>query len=125
MAAPIGRLELDGRRIRNVAMNAVNRAMAEFAPIIQADIQRRISKPYPPASKPGQAPHLRTGELHDSIAVTSSRGSLKVRGAEHAVYLENGTINMAPRPFVARVLYDGRTKYAEKIAARAKELMRR
>jgi len=123
--APIGRLGIDGRKMRHLTMNSVNRAMAEIAPVIQADIQRRISKPYPPESKPGQAPHLRTGALHDSITVTSSRGSLKVRAAEHGVFLENGTVNMAPRPFVTRVLYDGRTKYADKIVTRARELMRR
>lgn len=123
--AIVGRLQLDGRRVRNIAMNAIHRAMAEVAPDIQASIQRRISKPYPPASKPGQAPRLRTGELHDSVTVTFSRGSLKVRTAEHGVFLENGTVNMQPRPFVARVLYDGRSDWATKIAKLAREKMRR
>ena len=40
-----------------------------------------------------------TGELRDSIETDLTRHSIEAT-AEHAIYVEEGTINMAPQPFL-------------------------
>ena len=98
-------------RIRSKLMLAMHEEGYEA----KQNIRQAISTPYPPASAAGQPPHLRTGELHGSVDyyVTANGVSadLTLRAtADHAVYLEFGTQNMAARPFmrpeIARVRND-------------------
>lgn len=59
------------------------------------------------ASAPGEAPAVRTGRLINSLRIRKSNGGLKIRiSAEvgHAKFLEHGTKNMAPRPFMKPVV---------------------
>jgi HK97 gp10 family phage protein len=70
------------------------------------NIRRSISTPAPPASAPGTPPHKRSEDLRDSIRheVVQANGvvvELKfIADSEHAVYLEEGTEKMSPRPFM-------------------------
>lgn len=55
------------------------------------------------ASAPGEAPATDTGHLVNSIHVDAGPGELAaevVVGAEYGAYLEFGTTDMAPRPFL-------------------------
>src|SRR4051812_26774339 len=78
------------------------------------ELKQTLSEPYPPASKPGEPPHKRTGELQQSVGyeVTTEdkvvKLTLKVT-ADHAFYLEYGTATLAPRPFFRRA-FDKATK---------------
>lgn len=59
------------------------------------DIKSSLSKPYPPASQPGQAPHRRNGFLRDNTKGESGRNGLRITAkltntAYFADDLENG-----------------------------------
>lgn len=59
------------------------------------------------ASKPGEAPAVRTGDLLNSIKYNIKRSQSEVLGAvgsdlQKAIWLENGTSNMEARPFLLK-----------------------
>jgi hypothetical protein len=88
--------------ISRAVVDGMERASDE----IIEDIKQRISTAYPPASKPGEPPHRRTGNLlasNDSF-VTSDVGGLEVtmtlsNSAFYAGFLRDGTSKMAARDF--------------------------
>lgn len=56
----------------------------------------------PPRSKAGEAPHIDTGKLIESLYVEMDAESLVARigtTVEYGAYLERGTDRMAPRPW--------------------------
>lgn len=54
------------------------------------------------ASAPGEYPAVWFGELFDSITVKKTPRQVRlIVNAKHGVYLEYGTVHMAPRPFIA------------------------
>jgi len=65
-------------------------------------------EPYP-GSSPGEAPARRTGNLRDSIKVTSyqigEEFEFSVRAADYAGFLEEGTRKMSPRQFMMKGLH--------------------
>jgi hypothetical protein len=64
-------------------------------------VREAISKPYPPASSPGNPPHRRTGALWRSIFATEGNDRVTVAASEpHGEYLQRGTRRMAARPFL-------------------------
>src|SRR5947209_7057098 len=71
------------------------------------ELRTVLSRPYPPASRPGEAPHLRTGTLRDSVSTSfdEARGEGRVDvAAPYAGYLEAGTKRMASRPFALKTV---------------------
>lgn len=55
----------------------------------------------PLPSPPGSPPFAKTGELVNSIReIKRNENEYDILGTEYALYLEYGTINMAPRPFI-------------------------
>ncbi|MCU5070091.1 HK97-gp10 family putative phage morphogenesis protein [Bacillus pacificus] len=59
------------------------------------------------ASKPGEAPAVRTGDLLNSIKYNIKRSQSEVLGAvgsdlQKAIWLENGTSHMEARPFLLK-----------------------
>lgn len=89
---------------------AVMRAFETAGKTLVAGTVRDVSTPWPPASRPGQPPHRRTGGLARGITHRVSRSghtlSLAVGVpasspvARQARALQGGTRRMAPRPFV-------------------------
>jgi len=72
-----------------------------------SEIQDSLGTAYPPASAPGDPPHLRTGVLRRSVRIEEVGDDyVKVSAggvgdlAPYAVHLEYGTSRMQPRPFV-------------------------
>jgi hypothetical protein len=57
-------LEADRRRLQQNA--------GEAAALIQAELRAALGTPYPPASRPGQIPHLRSGALQASAYATAA-----------------------------------------------------
>jgi hypothetical protein len=72
---------------------------------IVMEIRRVLSITYPPASRPGESPHRRTGTLRDSVAsrldATESIGWVSV-DTPYASMLEDGTRKMKPRPYAMK-----------------------
>src|SRR4051812_47974766 len=89
------------QRIKSKTLKAIKAAGQDT----ENYIRQSISIPYPPASSPGQPPHMRSGELLAGIGHSvDEQGDgivLSVTSqAPHSTYLEYGTAHMAPRPFM-------------------------
>lgn len=93
-----------GRRSWEIRQ-AIGDIMEKVAAHIVRKIKADLNTPYPPASVPGEAPHRRTGNLRASVDYWINRKTLEVDigvnvDAPYWQYLEFGTVNMAPRPFL-------------------------
>lgn len=91
----------------NTAAQAASLAMAKFTAQL---CQEAVSVPYPPASQPGEPPHLRTGTGRDSIVArpdptqaNTSRLVVLPQGW-YMVLLEQGTERIAARPWLVPTL---------------------
>jgi len=90
--------------------STVARAMEGAGSALVSATKARVSAPYPPASRPGQPPHRRSGGLQGAMASRVSRSagavtlSMGVHAsspvADQAKALARGTGRMAPRPFL-------------------------
>lgn len=95
-------------------MRATFRRRITAAAIVVRDAAKAsLSTAGPPASAPGQPPHLRTGRLKTSIAyeVTESSRGVEARvgtNVQYALHLELGTSRMAARPFLRPALANSR-----------------
>ena len=129
MARPAGQLQATfrTRQVADASIRAVRRAMAEVATEIEASIKQSISIQGPPPSRPGEPPHKDTGRLHATFRVTAGQKGLNVWAQPYAWFLEGGTVNMDPRPFVGPVMrgrYGSgllRKSWDEEIARRARK----
>ena len=75
------------------------------AEALERQVKTRVADPFPPASRPGQPPHRRTGALQRGIQTTARLLVNRVRisltaAAHYARFLQRGTRKMARRPFV-------------------------
>lgn len=104
----IYRKSWDARKLKLSARKEAASRLSLAAQYIRAYIVRSISKPYPPASSPGEPPHARSGRLRGSVvAPPVSPNELVARvGAtvEYAPLLEKGTKKMSARPFFGPAL---------------------
>jgi|SRR3990167_1728275 len=90
---------------------AITRGLTKAAAEAVEQIQESISISYPPESFPWQPPHLRSGDLRRSVRIENvepMRVTMAVGGegsmAPYAAWLEFGTSEMEPRPFVQPIL---------------------
>jgi len=75
--------------------------MEQAADYLAQKTQEAIATPYPPASSPGNPPHLRSGDLQRSVHPVLMPNSFKVvADMPYALMLEFGTSKMAARPFL-------------------------
>ena len=125
MARPSGTLItqfiLRGRPLKIVQV-ALDKAKRQVANEMVAAIRSTIQIPYPPASVPGEPPHRRSGRLTKSVRIKATKAGLNVRTVSYGFYLEGGTSNMAPRPFIRPVLFDegARVKWQRRISQLAR-----
>lgn len=94
-----------------VVRSAIADGMERAAVNVRRAMRRRINKPWPPASRPGQSPRRRTGNLWRSVTYKINRQTLEIwigpgEQAPYGLYLEYGTKRMAPRPWMFRGLKD-------------------
>lgn len=85
------------------ALTAADRAIpggvAAAAKPIEAYLKLKVSKPYPPASRPGQPAHRRSGRYMRNWRVRGLGKVLTIRNFTfYAGFLEAGTRFMAARP---------------------------
>ena len=91
----------DANMVTGVTKAAMRRALQRVAPKMVAELQAVINKPYPPASQPGSPPHKRTGLLQNTLqAVVVGHNRIQILGVDYGGFLEHGTQNIAPRPFL-------------------------
>lgn len=111
------------KRTFRVSKNAVNKALKVVAKEIERDIKKRLDKPFPPASRPGQSPHKRTGRLQRSVIATAGNGTIRVRTVNYGLFLEKPRDISKSRPFVAPVLLGAKNKkkWEKKIATLTKK----
>ena len=90
---------------------SITRGLTKAAAEAVEQIQEEISESYPPESFPSMPPHLRTGALRRSVRIDSvepGRVTIAIGGpgtlVPYAGYLEFGTSEMEPRPFVQPIL---------------------
>lgn len=89
--------------ILNSPHGGVGRDLARRAVQVESRAKELASGAYPPASQPGESPHLRSGRFRSSISWrlgVDSEGLYADIGSnvEYAGYLETGTDRMAARP---------------------------
>lgn len=86
--------------IESIAIDILN----ESGVLMVADAQDLLSETYPPASEPGNVPHMRSGRLRQEVEYTLIERSdnyptvVVYSTAPYAEYLEYGTFKMEPRP---------------------------
>lgn len=107
------RTRLDTSRLDEIVRvlpERTRRATEAAADDIVQDIQEHWSGHYPPASSPGQSPAVRSGNLDSSIRAQpiddgfTQMISPDLQQAPYGLFLEEGTTNMAPRPYLLPAL---------------------
>jgi hypothetical protein len=120
LRAAIDTRELSGAVVKELRLGAVR---------IQGDVVRSIQNSPPTgktyrrgnvlhtASSPGNAPRTDTGRLVQSARVEPTQGGADVViASNHAVHLEYGTRNMAPRPHLEPAAERNADELAEAVA---------
>lgn len=108
-ATRVRRITFVGRKVLGVTRNALAKARKQVAKEIQADIRKKISKPFPPASTPGSHPHSRRASgLKVNVFVKNEGRDIVVRVPQYGIWLEGGTSRMRARPFIARNVFQKR-----------------
>jgi HK97 gp10 family phage protein len=102
------RIYFNTGRIIKRAQKATAKALDKVAKEMTQDIRRKISKPYPPASRPGAHPHMRrpTVGLRSQTKVERKGKKMWVKTPQYGIYLEGGTRKMKARPFIRRNIHD-------------------
>lgn len=79
-------------------------AVYEAARVLAREITARVSaKQYPPASRPGEYPAVRTGRFSRSIRVSrGGRYATVYSAVGYGHWLNVGTTRMRPRPWLGR-----------------------
>src|SRR6185436_10705844 len=107
MARPVGTevVSFDVRRAIKATQAAMAQGFREVAADMAVYLDRQVSRPYPPASKPGQYPHIRSGEFAEGVTITGTVNGIRVySAAPHGIMLQTGTVNMDPRPWATKLL---------------------
>lgn len=107
MARTIAKVTWNGDRIERGMREGAESGVKAAALHLKAKLQENLGTQGPPRSLPGNFPHMDTGELHDTTTAVADLKRLSwrvVMRAQHAIHLEFGTVNMAPRPFARRTM---------------------
>lgn len=99
----------------------LNQNLKRAAVFVANQTKKQLGEAYPPASKPGEPPALRFGELRRSIAWEVDESAHVARvgsNKDYAGYLERGTSKMDARPFLQRTLNENWKVVAHIIAGR-------
>tara|TARA_Y100000310_G_scaffold344157_1_gene455430 strand:+ start:5909 stop:6280 length:372 start_codon:yes stop_codon:yes gene_type:complete len=98
----------DASKLTSEVERKSQRGIEKAALFLVREIKQSLKVPGPRkgnrgarASKPGEIPHFRTGDLSRSIDYVTGRLSAKVgTGKDYGLYLELGTKNMSKRPYL-------------------------
>jgi hypothetical protein len=81
----------------------IEKRLGKCGEMLASQIRRNLSGPYPPASLPGEFPHLRTGKLRQSVH-WERMGSKRVRVGSPLHYA--AIHEFTERPFVRRTFVE-------------------
>lgn len=87
-------------------------------------IKLKLSEPWPPASAPGEAPHVRTGTLRRGVTgrvEDDSKGIVilvGVAGVPYAADLEFGKSRLAPRPYIRPAIQENKKEIFNALGGR-------
>lgn len=100
-----------GGKVKKIILTEMMRRMDEVALYLENYVKDSLIVPFPPASVPGEPPHMRSGNLLNSIVkerigLTLRVGVATAAAANYAKFLEIGTKKMAPRPFLRPALWN-------------------
>ena len=101
------KLDWRGQQFVKAIEKQLARNLKPAGQVIQDEMKDLIHVQGPPPSSPWNPPHVDTGELIASIDVAAVPSTLEVyigSTLDYAVYLEEGTPSMEPRPFMIRAL---------------------
>jgi len=106
--------------------SAQKRAFKRLASEIEGTYQRALNrKHYPPASKPGQVPSRRLGNLADDTNVKAEGRTIVVRTYNYGIWLDGGTSKMQARPWIRRFVHDKPEKWEKRFQKLLKEEMKK
>ena len=97
------------------------RAMAKARRQVAKEMDKRISDlidtPYPPASRPGNPPHMRRpgAGLRSKTKVVAKGKDIIVKTTNVGIWLEGGTRKMAARPFIRRSIHKDRRNWERRL----------
>ena len=121
-AGPNVQARWHGPRFMAIAENAVEEAVARAGLRVQIEAIRLVSQAaFPPASKAGEPPRVRTGTLLRSIdqetfrATTADFTARVGSNLKYGFWLETGTRRMAPRPWLRPALDNKRNQIVDEI----------
>lgn len=89
----MGQLNLDEQLFFDRLGGRLSPGLDRAAEAIARRMRNLVDTPFPPASRPGNPPHKRSGNLQDKIQVVKSGPLSRQIGsaANYAIYLELGT----------------------------------
>ncbi len=109
-----------GRVIRRM-QKGVGLAFREIAQEMTTAIRDKIDDPSPPVSAPGTPPHSQGGDLIRKTEVVARGRNLVVRTTQVGIWLEGGTRNMAPRPFIRTTIHNRRRFWERRLNDRIRQ----
>jgi hypothetical protein len=125
-----GELHWNGGSFLATAENAIERAVSRATIKLQGNVTEDINRESsPPASAPGEPPHVDTGTLGASIDHETYRTKADFIGrvgtnVKYGRWLEEGTTRMAPRPYLRPALDRIRPAFEKDLKAAGKRMER-
>lgn len=118
-----------GKQLEGKLEAAAFQGVMDAAQIVREKIQVNISVVGPPHSLPGEAPHLISGDLQDSVKIKSSRRKVEawvVVEADYALALELGYAprNLEPRPYIVRSLHESKQEAVKAVVTPMRRVLR-
>jgi len=107
-----------GQELINAVRGLIARNMDPAARLLQSAERKEVSIPGPPRSSPGEAPHIDTSDLIQSIDYLVDYPSMTFYVAPQVPYaemLEAGTVNMQPRPFIVKTFIQSGDDVARRV----------
>lgn len=112
------RVQWRGPQVKAALAAEMGKRMVEVEKFVRGQYQQNVGLPYPPASRPGEFPHVRSGRLFrgvtsnvnvlgdgKTIRLTLGNTASSERGFPYPAALEHGTSRMAPRPHLSATLF--------------------
>jgi len=130
-------LEWHGEEVKERLNEAAAAGLNAAATALRGHMSFNLSIQGPPRSLPGQFPHMDTGTLRRSLKTEKATASSLYAAAgvdataynegtlvdDYALYLEFGTMRMAPRPWILRTLDENRTEIVSTFMQAARAAM--
>jgi HK97 gp10 family phage protein len=128
MAQAATKLQWNGSRIEKDIRKDLNARLHAAGVLVTSRMRQNLSTPGPEASAPGAWPHAQSGRLRGAVTFEVDEANTTLRvlvAAEYAEFLEDGTKNMAARPFIQRTIDEVRPQIVKIMTTPRKSLFAR